>query len=158
MRKRRYFFHYPITPMDDFLFLDKSTQLVKRALRDQLAPGATGYLDLFHDDAVFEFPYAPGGAVRQEGKAQMAAYLRSIAGGNALDAFVLTAAYPMSDGHTTVLEYESRGHDRASGRPYRQHYLGIYQVTDGRLTLIREYFNPLAVLEAAGKNPEGQAQ
>ena len=143
--------------MDDFLFLDKSTQLVKRALRDTLAPGAENYLDLFHDDAVFEFPYAPGGAVRKEGKKQMAAYLRSLEGGNVLEAFVLTAAYPMRDGHTTVLEYESRGHDQASGRPYRQHYLGIYQVTDGRLTLIRGYFNPLAALEAPGKQPEGLA-
>lgn len=143
---------------DDFSFLDKSTQLVKRALRDTLAPGVAGYLDMFHDDAVFEFPYAPGGAVRKEGKEQMAAYLHTIEGGNALDAFVLTAAYPMNDGQTTVLEYESRGHDQASGRPYRQHYIGIYQVTEGRLTLIREYFNPLAALEAAGKTPEGLAQ
>lgn len=144
--------------MDDFLFLDKSTQMVRRALGDALAPGVVGYLDLFHDDAVFEFPFAPGGAVHQAGKTAMAAYLADGVDSTVLEAFVLTAAYPMSDGHTTVLEYESQGHDRASGRPYRQHYVGIYQVTDGRLTLIREYFNPLAVLETAGKQPEGLAR
>ena len=42
------------------------------ALGDRLGPGAYEYLDMFHEDAVFEFPFGPGGAVRIEGKPAMA--------------------------------------------------------------------------------------
>ena len=131
-----------------FPFLDQVTHMLRHALGDSLAPGAD-YLDLFSEDAVFEFPFSPGGGVRVEGKDKMAAYLRSIEGGIALDGFTLKAKYPMADGRTTVLEYDSEGRHLKTGRPYVQSYVTVLQVSGGRITAFREYLNPLAIMAAS---------
>ena len=111
------------------------------ALGERLAPGAAAYLDLFHEDAVFEFPSAPGG-VRLEGKARMAAYLHTIEGGIVFDSFTLKAVYPMTDGETVVLEYDSAGRDLPSGNPHLQSYVAVVRLAGGRLGSIREYVIP----------------
>ena len=134
-----------------FPFLAKVTEMLRHALAGDLASGTADYLDPFAEDAVFEFPFSPGGGVHVEGKQRMTEYLHSIEGGVALDQFTLKARYPMTDGKTTVLEYDSKGRHRASGRPYVQSYIAVMQVSDGRITWFREYLNPLAVMAAAGK-------
>ena len=128
--------------------------MLQGALAGTLAPGAQSYLDLFHEDAVFEFPFSPGGAVLVEGKEKMTAFLQSIEGNTVFDEFTLKANYSMDDGQTTVLEYEARGRDLKSGNPYVQSYIGVVQLREGRLTLLREYLNPLAVLKASGKTED----
>lgn len=143
-----------------FAFLDQVTHMLRHALGDSLAPGVVDYLDMFSEDAVFEFPFSPGGGVHVEGKEGMAAYLRSIEDGIALDEFTLKAKYPMVDGRTTVLEYDSKGHHRITGRPYIQSYVTVLRMSGGRITLFREYFDPLAVMAAskpAGDAPEMHA-
>ena len=108
-----------VAPTNRFPFLDPVTRMIQEALGDALTPGVEGYLDLFHDDAVFEFPFSPGGAVRREGKSSMAAYLRAMEGGTVFERFFLEAAYPMDHGRTTVLEYRFEGPRRGLGVPIR---------------------------------------
>ena len=127
--------------MNTFPFLDKVTQMLQLALGERLAPGAADYLGLFLEDAVFEFPAAPGG-VRLEGKAQMAAYLRTLEGGIVFDRFTLKTVYPVTDSETVVLEYDSAGHDSPSGEPHLQSYVAVVRLAGGRLSLIREYVIP----------------
>lgn len=131
-----------------FPFLDKVTRMLKQALADRLAPGVHDYLDLFSDKAVFEFPFSPGGSVRVKGKQKMAAYLHTIENGVAFDEFTLKASYPGADGTTVVLEYDSEGRNRKSGLPYVQSYISVVHYSEGRITLFREYLNPLAVQAA----------
>ena len=131
-----------------FPFLDKVTQMLRQALADHLAPGGHDCLDLFSDDAVFEFPFSPGGGIHVEGKQKMIAYLHKIEDGVAFDEFTLKASYPGADGQTMVLEYDSKGRNQESGLPYAQSYIAVVRLSDGRITLLREYLNPLAVQAA----------
>lgn len=126
----------------DFPSLIPFTRMVTRALADRLVPTGSEYLDMFHDDAVFDFPFSPGGPVRVEGKAKMAEFLSSIEGGTDFREFSLDASYPMT-GDIVVMEYHCRGRDAKSGLPYPQRYVAVLQLRDGRLSLLREYLNPL---------------
>ena len=80
-----------------FPMVQAVTEMTRDALGDRLAPGAAEYLDMFHDDAVFEFPFGVGGPVHIEGKPAMAAYLAKIEGATTFDRFDLKAAYPIQD-------------------------------------------------------------
>lgn len=132
-----------------FPFLDRTTRMIVEALGPRLHPGVDHYLDLFTDDAVFEFPFSPGGEVRKVGRADMAAYLRTLEDGTVFDELTLTGSYPSvgdDGGSTVVLEYDGRGHDLTSGEPYEQRYISVLHLAGGRITAFREYFNPMAVL------------
>ena len=60
----------------------------------------------------------------------------------------MLAAYPAQDGITTVLEYDGTVHLEQAGMQFRQRYVAVLQIRDGRLTLWREYTNPIAAKTA----------
>ena len=64
--------------------------------------------------------------------------------------FTLLAAYPVQDGMTTVLEYDGTVHLEQAGTQFRQRYIAVLQLRDGRLALWREYTNPIAAKTATG--------
>ena len=120
--------------------------MVTRALAGRLRPAGDEHLGMFHEDAVFEFPYLPGGPVHVEGKAEM--YLGSVQGGTDFQEFVLDACRSM-DGDVIVMEYRCHARDVRSGQPYPQRYIGVLRLKDGRLSMLREYLNPLLNLSLA---------
>jgi hypothetical protein len=75
-----------------FPMVQPVTEMTRAALGARLAPGADEYLDMFHDDAAFEFPFGTSGPVHIEGKAAMAACLAKIEGTTLFDRFDLKAA------------------------------------------------------------------
>ena len=123
--------------------------MVTRALAGRLVPSGGEYLDMFHDDAMLQFPYLPGGPVRIEGKAAMAPYLGSAQGGTDFHEFVLDSCRPC-EGGVVVMEYHCHATDTKSGRPYPQRYIGVLRLRDERLSLLREYLNPLLNMALAG--------
>lgn len=135
-----------------FPYLGPFTTMVTRALEGRLVPTGDEYLSVFHEDAVFEFPFVPSGAVRLEGKAKMAAYLTSIKGGTDFKEFTLDACYPMTD-DVVVMEYHCRARDVKSGLPYPQQYVAVMKLRGDRLSLLREHFNPLLNMELTAKTP-----
>ena len=124
------------------------TQMVKRALGDELAPGVENYLDLFTEDATFDLPFSLGGAVHIESKAKVAEYLSSIEGATVFDTMTLDAKYRADDGQTVVLEYHCTGNNGETKQPYLQNCIGVLKLTQGRLSSLSEFFNPLTALKA----------
>lgn len=130
-------------------FLDAAKDLMLTALGARLSPGVADYLDLFCSDGVLETPYvSPGSPSRWEGPA-IGAYLGTLSGIIRLVDFTLVAAYPAQDGSTTVLEYDGTVHLEKNDTQFRQRYVAIVTLRDGRLALWREYLNPLASQAAA---------
>ena len=124
-------------------FLDAVKDLMVTALGARLSLGVTDYLDLFREDGMLETPYVSHGSPsRWEGPA-IAAYLGGLSGVIRLADFSLVAAYPAHDGATTVLEYDGTVHLEQAGTRFRQRYVAIVTVRDGRIALWREYLNPL---------------
>ena len=126
------------------------TMMVTRALAGRLAPSGDEYLDMFHDEAVFEFPYLPGGPVHVKGKREMARYLDSIEGGTDFHEFVLDTCHLQPNG-VVVMEYHCHARQVQSGKPYSQRYIGVLKLDGERLSLIREFLNPLLNMELANR-------
>ena len=130
-------------------FLDAVAALLVDALGSRLSPGVAGYMDLFAEDGVLETPcVAPGSTSRVDGKPAIAAFLATLRGVIRLADFRLLAAYPAQDG-VTVLEYEGTVHLEKQGTQFRQRYISVLRLQEGRLALWREYSNPLAAKAAA---------
>ena len=105
-----------------------------------------GHLAQCTDDLVLELPYggAPG---RVEGKEAVRQYF-----GAALGIFKmrlwLTEAYPSGDPDLLVAEYASEGSVTTTGKPYANTYIGVYRFREGRISAIREFYNPVPSVEA----------
>lgn len=127
---------------------DSFSDLLRAALGDKLAP-ADGMLDLFADDVVFEFPYAPDGLPKWlEGRAALAAHLARI--GPLLSFWTMELGNVHAAGETVVIEFSCTGQGTATGVPYNQTYISVVTLRDGRIAHYRDYWNPLVVLAALG--------
>ena len=122
--------------------LDVITDSFAALSRDDLA----AHLANCHDDVVVEFPYATP-PVRISGKASLATYLA-----NALSLFSLeleiTNVIEGADPSLLVLEYTSSGLALSKKRPYANTYIGLFQFTESKIVLQREYYNPTLASEA----------
>ncbi len=136
-----------------FPMVQPVTEMTRAALGDRLAPGAVEYLDMFHEDAVFEFPFGADGPVQIESRSAMANYLASIEGSATFEPFELMKAYAVCD-RTVVLEYRCRVHAQPSGTAFDQQYIAIIETTDGRIQLYREYLDPLNIPGVAKRASE----
>ncbi|MFD5075239.1 nuclear transport factor 2 family protein [Streptomyces sp. NPDC058371] len=128
-----------------------------KLVEDSLAGLADGdrYFDLFADDVVMEFVYAPPGTPpelrgRQAIIDSFRGYGRIITLDRMSDAKVYATATP----GVVILEYASHGTGVTTGRPYHQHYVSIVTIRDRRIVHWRDYSNPLVVIDTIG---DGQA-
>ena len=132
----------PVTSLDAIL---------KDQLGDRLAPGAATFLDMFAENGVLECPFAPPGALRHlQGKAAIADYYGRLTAVQGSEGMVLTASYPAESPDHLLLEYDGVVSNKRDGGVYRQRYVAIAAVSDGRLSLFREYWNPLPVVASFG--------
>ena len=99
-------------------------------------------------DVVFDIPYASPPKLIT-GKDNVHTYLSA-----AFSVFrfelTITAAYEIATPTTAIFEYTGEGHIVATGRPYTNSYVGIYEFRDGFICRVREYFNPVQAQIALG--------
>lgn len=109
------------------------------------------WIDLWADDGVLEFPFAPAGR-RSEyvGKADILAYMKPLGGRIAVDAFGHFRLYPMLDPATICFEMGFKGRNAETGAPYNQSYISIVEVRGGKIVRYREYWNPIVSMDANG--------
>ncbi|WP_438027204.1 nuclear transport factor 2 family protein [Sorangium sp. So ce233] len=110
------------------------------------------WLDLFADDAVVEFPYAPalGAPAVLEGKAAIRRHFEGI-----LERFrdlSLRDArrYPTTDPDVALAEVHGSAIILPAGRRYEQDYVMLVATRNGKVVRYREYWNPASALEAFG--------
>lgn len=140
--------------MTDDANLTSFTAMLRAALGHRLAPGAKSFAEMFADDGVFEFPYAPPGlATAAHGRAEIERHLASLRD-FALDEVSPPLVRPIEGGQDVVIEFEARGRNTRTGAPYHQRYVSIVEMRGGRILRYRDYWNPLAVLSAFGGEEE----
>jgi ketosteroid isomerase-like protein len=121
--------------------------VVERALARVKAYDAEGYADVFADDGVLEFPFAPAGwPTKLEGRAAILASTR-LNFARARDAGrKFTELRPVvhdgADPATAVVELEARVEASATGRSCTLRYVHVYRVREGRVASLRDYFSP----------------
>jgi uncharacterized protein len=127
---------------------DTFSDLLRGALGSRLTD-EQGMADLFTQDVVFEFPYAPEGLPRRlNGIAALSDHLMRLEPMLKLGECTLHAVHPSDD--TVIVEFSCTGSGIVTGLPYDQDYISVITLRDGRISHYRDYWNPLVALSALG--------
>lgn len=113
------------------------------------------WIDLWADDGVLEFPFAPAGRQsRYVGKADILDYMKAVivrmAGRVKSEGLDYFRARAMSDPAMICLEMGIKGRVLENGAPYHQKYVSIIEMKEGKLSLYREYWNPIVSMDTNG--------
>ena len=116
--------------------------------------------DVLAENIVFEMPFAlPGLPDRVEGKSTVVGFLEQFLG---KDHGMFTGwdlhnirIYPGGDADLFVTEYDGQGVVAQNGHQYRQKYITLFHISDGRISQWREYLNPLPLQEAIASMKTG---
>ncbi|MCF3102202.1 nuclear transport factor 2 family protein [Streptomyces roseoverticillatus] len=132
----------PATP------ITSPADLYRHSLRLLLDKDISAWLDLWAEDGVMEFPFAPPGwPERLEGRAAVAAYMRGYPDHIDLHDFPDVRIHETTDPGTIVVEMRGVGRMVKNGGAFDMTYIAVVSVQDGRFTSYRDYWNPLAVHE-----------
>jgi ketosteroid isomerase-like protein len=103
--------------------------------------------ELYTDDYVLELPYSKPSPVRVEGRAAVQTYLTA-AFQTVRFALTITDVHELAGGGGVVAEYTSEGEVVATRRRYSNTYIGLWRMRDGRISLTREFYDPIVAAEA----------
>ena len=110
-----------------------------------------GFAALWAEDGVLEFPYAPPGRrSRYVGKADIVAYMQGVSGRMTAGGLQYYDVHPMLDPAKVCIEMGLSGTIVATGLPIAQRYVSIVETKGGRIWRYREYWNPIASMDANG--------
>ncbi|OLR92367.1 nuclear transport factor 2 family protein [Actinokineospora bangkokensis] len=124
--------------------------LLDEALRLLLAKDMAGFSDLWAEDGTMEFPFAPEGYPRLEGRAAVADYVRDYPDLLDIHEFTDLVVHETADPRTIVAEFAARGAVTATGAPYQLRYIAVITAVDGKITSYRDYWSPAAVAGITG--------
>jgi len=110
------------------------------------------WLELFAEDAVVEFPYARplGLPERLEGREAIRRYFGDTPKHFLGLVFTNVQRYLTTDPEVAIAEAHGSATIAATGRQYEQDYIMLVKTRAGRISLYREYWNPIPGLEAFG--------
>jgi uncharacterized protein len=108
--------------------------------------------DLLAEDVVIEVPFAAGGPLRWDGRAEWLAFAGpSRAGFPAkFDRFTKLAVHETLDPEVAVVEYELGGVITTTGQRAAARFIGVLRVRDGKIAGWREYQDTFAIRQALG--------
>lgn len=129
-----------------------ATELFRRHLANV---GNPTDVDIYADDIVVEFPYAPRHHTgRLEGREGILRFLTNI--GKYFENFEIgePRIHLTADPNVLIAEYPGRSKSKETGLPYNQNYVAVVTVRDGQIAHLREYYNPIRVLVSGGEISE----
>ncbi len=108
--------------------------------------------DVYTEDLVTEFPYAPPDHTRKlEGIEALLGFQSRIS--SFAEGFSLRAPWLISEGDQFVARYHGSAIFKDTGLPYEQDYVVVGKVSDGKISHLEEHYDPLRVLRAMGEIP-----
>ena len=123
-------------------------ELYRHSLRLLLDKDIPAWVDLWAEDGVMEFPFAPPGRPgRLEGREAVAAYMRDYPDHIDLHDFPDLRIHRTTSPGTIVVEMRGVGRLVETGADFDMTYIAVVSVEDGRFISYRDYWNPLAVQE-----------
>ncbi len=117
--------------------------------------GEPSWWDLMHDDIALEFPYGAslGQPERIAGKSAAGEYVRALLDRAGKLEFFDLEILATSDPGLFVCEYRSNRKNRG-GQPYVQIYINKLRVKDGKVALMREFWDPKRIVDASESAPK----
>jgi len=137
--------------------MDRSPREVAELVRRMVAGEGVVFADLFAEDGVLRFPFAPPGMPREiRGREAIRATRTSEAGSRSLlvmDAVELVVRQT-DDPEVVVTEIEHYGPSHALGVPYRFRALAVVRERDGEIVSYDDYMDPIAMAALLGRTDE----
>jgi ketosteroid isomerase-like protein len=120
---------------------------------DEVEDDAILWESQLHDDVVIELPFAGHTSIpdRIEGKADCMEYIRRWYNLFADFRIAEMRVRPLEETDTYLLEYKTHGFAAATAKPYNQDNVAILKLKDHKIIHIREYWNPIHLIEAFGE-------
>jgi ketosteroid isomerase-like protein len=127
--------------------LKHAAELMKKML-DNFVNNPEKIIDLFAEDAVIEFPYAPGEAYgfpkRVEGRAAILKYAKGLQ--SALRDYKINplsdwGCYSLSGSKKFLFEYTGDAITVPDNKPYHQDIHAFVEVNHGKITYFEEYWD-----------------
>jgi uncharacterized protein len=107
-----------------------------------------GFIGLFTDDAVIEFPFAPPGRPdRLEGRAAVHEYLIGYPDWLDIRRIKDRTVHQTHDPRVIIAEFSAEGVVVDTGEPYEARYITVLTVQDGRIAHFRDYWSLLTFFE-----------
>jgi uncharacterized protein len=129
--------------------LQEAQALVQQYVQFLVKKDVEGWISLWDEHGVLEFPFAPQGRPsRVEGKAALYPYVQRVIHDVENLGFSQQQVYATLDPNLIIAEVESEGRVIATGRTYHAKYVWILRTSHGKLMHLRDYWNPLTLLEA----------
>lgn len=109
------------------------------------------WIELWTEDAVQEMPFSPAGfPTKVEGREAIRKHYSQLPKAYGRMAFPDLVVHSMLEPNWVVAEYRGEIEVLVTGRPYNNHYCGLFHLREGRIALFREYYNPIVLSEAFG--------
>lgn len=136
--------------------MPRTPREVVEQVRRMVAGEDVVFADLFADDGVLEYPFAPPGQPRiLAGRKAIRAYHAAAGRRRLLDMEgVDLLVRETDDPEVVVAEIEHHGRSLATGSDYRFRALGVIRVRDGEIVHYADYLNPIAVAELLDRVPD----
>jgi ketosteroid isomerase-like protein len=134
--------------------------ILVRALDRVRAYDLEGFADLFVEDGVIEYPFAPAGAVRRlQGREEIRRVLGQAAAsprraGRRVTDVSSPVVHQTVDPDVIVAEFDLEGEIVATGQTYRLPYIQVLHIRDGKIASLRDYIDYPALTALTGGLPE----
>jgi ketosteroid isomerase-like protein len=133
----------------------RSPREVVEQVRRMVAGEGVVFADLFAEDGVLRYPFAPPGTPtelqgRAAIRARFGAGVRDLLDMDGVDVVV----HETGDPEVVIAEIEHHGFSRGSGGPYRFRAIGVIRVRDGEIVSYDDYMNPIALASLLGRTKD----
>lgn len=107
--------------------------------------------DLYAEDGVLEWPFAPDGMPRRVAGREAIRHVlvplgeRARAAGHHLLGYQSVEVHDTTDPEVIIAEFDVQGEILPDGRPYQLSFVQVLRVRDGKIVTFRDYWNPQAL-------------
>ncbi|NGO69686.1 nuclear transport factor 2 family protein [Streptomyces boncukensis] len=120
--------------------------LFRHSMQLMLNKDVPGWIGLWAEDGVMEFPFAPDGWPRRlEGREAIADYMRDYPDHIDLHDIPDLLIHQTTTPETVVVEMRATGRLVQTGSPFDATYIVVVTARDGRFTSYRDYWSPSTV-------------
>lgn len=120
---------------------------------DYLSSGRVeDWVNLWDEKGVLEFPFPlPVYPEKVEGKPMIREYMRHFPETLKVE-FSKPIFHRTEDPELVIAEFTAKGEMLTTKRPYNQTYISLVYTKNGKITLYKDFWNPLVALQALGEN------
>ena len=109
------------------------------------------FAKLWADDGTLEFPFQPEGIGRVfKGPDEIVNYYKNATGKIEIGKVIKMDVHPGFDPEIAFMEVAIEGKIPSTGNEYKQEYVLVFHLKEGKLWRYREYWNPLITIDGFG--------